>query len=540
MHQVNRAKTTTFLSIWLTLYEANVTAAGTYVLFPYWKVGPESWIGLKISKSKHWLPFTVKATNLALNHKNITKMLVTNILKVLTMDIGDVILENNGCKENTEGKRIVFARLCKTASLNIGNYHPIYTVRNVYRLKLHKYLRLNITFLEVKLSSAVQCLSGDLKRAYEYIKLNTQTTFNHLFYYEIIKLKSNNYMCGHFPMHIRFLMQSNISITLQTSPNLGSKFNIFFQVMDFRLITRYNMSLFPGIRAEDTSFRTPILSAVLYFLYTKRIHFRAYHLMTTRFYTLMITVSNSNNFSIFDGPSLHSDIIKMRQHGQKQHIKTSSFQAVILHVFRWPAKFKDIFKRISYKALTLPQSDIAIKENNIITKIKFPNPRCIRGSVHFCVLRIPRFEHQEAINITVTELKYSGPSTLGDQCLYGGMAIHFLNSKHDVREMLLDCSNEQLRIHSKTLLPTIISNVDTREIWISSVSYEGSGQFHAEILLSVSACNSILLSFPQKVCPMHKISRTRAEYTVYITAKKDFFNIILNPGKWYRLTKTSR
>ncbi len=208
-------------------------------------------------------------------------------------------------------------------------------------------------------------------------------------------------------------------------------------------------------------------------------------------------MKGSGTYHIYNGPDMHCEKMSniTRERGDTL-VVTKSFQAMIeAHM-----SFDEFTVFVNSKRG--PDIMLSMKYSDDYKVIKMPFNSCNENNVTFCITHVTSVL-PIGINVTILSLNYTGPSTIGHLCLYGGIVIYNTDDRDTLSEHLLECENidaYDFQSFERTTTPSVFSEAGSSDMWISFYSYQPYS--HATGILHISAthCKTLPLSPEQHKC----------------------------------------
>ncbi len=479
--------------------------------------------------SKRWLPFV---------HKHLTQHLIrcyfkdmASILHILQGMKDSILFNYKSCTVTEQGHRLILAAAC------LGSRNNAFIKKYSVTISTDNKLRMNLTLIELKLSGAPLCLTGDRNIMLEYMSI---TQYNNTIPEHLTELPpvgaTQSYhgyrydlLCGQYPAHVRFLLYPRTTIELIQKHNLNHKITMFYQVIDSEFADSFDFTCF-WIRCSQKvpytyiykprPYTEEILSLVI-----SRWPYHKYHslrLVTDPSNTFVISMLSTAQITIFDGPLFECEIIRSNQGKVFKRIKkiwawvyilkTTSFLATIL--------FVSDNQQFEFESVSVDKRTIHILNDirSIPKSVIFPWKTCRGKYLQFCVLKIPN-PTLHGINVTIPSVWYSGPSLPGADCSFGGITVYFKNTGvTSLQEMMQECNNvENVGLN-------LFSSKNTEEIWISTISFRAYSKIKAEVMISTTPCRGIHFQpTPYKDCQYH-------------ASKLDKKPIVINANVYYYIS----
>ena len=450
-----------------------------------------------------WERYTIKHVEGHLrNLKNKTLNDMFNLMILLRKVKHSISFNYQSCARSRVAKRFILTSICP------GTNGIISRSFTVFKLQPHRYLWMNLTLIEFKLTGALQCLTGNEGIALEAMNILsyhhgniTQKWRDGECGEKYLANRSTEHqceldtLCGHYPPHTRLLLYPYTYIEIKHNPVLKSKLTLLFQVISSDFADRFSITCM-WIRCAQTQPLYPYTETILNIVLT-RFHtcqLISFRLVTIRINTLIVKMKTKENTMVFDGPFYESSTLTAAAIGvTDKSFYTSSFQCTLLLILKTKGSKIQIERLYDYKSVKI--NSFASKTlNNVMAmpiSLSFPWSSCIQTHLILCALNI-KVPAPFAINITIPAIVYMGPSLLVDNCKFGGLVILFKNSDTDsLKEMLLECDDMVFDTEEHVVLPPIFSEVNTEEIWISTVSYSPYSKMNCEIMIVSSPCKGI-------------------------------------------------
>ncbi len=423
------------------------------------------------------------------------------------------------CKKDIISGSTILSNIClfskerKLSGLLIFN--PIY------------HFHVNMTFMHFQLSLGMLFLhTGWPRFDYFWPKDNRDYIIEYL---KISECHSENSdtchvekMNGVYPIHCRYFIFYTTKLSWTISPLFNSGIFLVYQIIGSDLISEFKLThTYNEIFLKDFTHRDSIgVRKVPYqditFL-NKKIQINVYRVVTLRVKVIKISWPRSEMFRVFDGPDLKS--IEIITSNKQSHNVSTSFQLTIIS-WGWLADSKVILvsKLGQYTLLNITK----LPSHNIKT---FPWNSCIYGDIKYCTLKISTTKL--SINATVLSLKYSGPSMIGDHCLFGGIVIYSKHEDGNYKQQMLECENIDstfIKDSTKIMVPSIFSHFGSSEMWIAGFSYNCYSVITGLLSIESTDCKSIPYS-PKKIrcAPNIQISG----YSEYLSFKGSYFTYLI-------------
>ncbi len=171
----------------------------------------------------------------------------------------------------------------------------------IHYFQLSPLLKLNVTFINFHLSSALQCWTYRFLYSVE-IRLPTKNT-------EYLKIKNDAgtvFLCGRLPIHTRVLSSSKTEISIKIQYLLHSHVVLIYQIMDVHVVDFYDIdNAFDIHHQYKNTFQTEVKLLGMGKAIAKKQEVLVYRLLAQRIYLYTITTSFPRNFLLFDGPGLN-------------------------------------------------------------------------------------------------------------------------------------------------------------------------------------------------------------------------------------------
>ena len=226
------------MAILILLHQITLLSAvreNSLVFRQYWKAQPCSDVNRSEPK-KHWLKYLEKSLGIHLNG-TVQHMAISSTIR-WTKNF--TVYDYEICKWAVSEYRLIVTKVCP-----IENSTLLFE-KQIYLIELHKYLKMNLTFLEFHLSDALQCLSNNRETRLEYMLIfhyitkpicdnNKSCNLGYLDSWEIL--------CGHYPAHMRLLLHSFNQLEFMVIPQFNSKLTILFQIISFDVAEYFNVRI---------------------------------------------------------------------------------------------------------------------------------------------------------------------------------------------------------------------------------------------------------------------------------------------------------
>ena len=512
-------------------------------LTTYWNIAQWGYTLFNDSIPRMWMAYLEKHVASSLISSQVYSKQISIHLFILWVRINNRRLTFRQCKDKENTKLIFVTRICKNSgsvvisqNVLIGNEyinentmktkvpksHTIWKIINYWdkiynpakkqqfpsqtryvksetlQIYLKHTFHVNVTFLQLKLSKV------------QYFKANNKLTKRkweecHIVeYLDIHEICSNNSTCnvlfysGVYPTHSLYLLQKKTAVHWAIAPYFLSSIIMLYQIIDSNLITDFNMSTAFYLQDHFNESADLLLLDFLHFvLFDKNeYHCEIFKIMVHRIHHLEISIAKKiSNLHIFDGPDMNSaEIIPTQDADHAKYTYTAStFQLTAMFCTRGKGNLTDFGLLIQSKTLV----DVTYTFFNAYASkhLQLPYSICNFDIVTFCVIRVISNTSTLAINATLLEMQYTGPSMLGDLCIYGGYAVYSLRERNDFQELTLECEqSHQTDYHAPSTVKSqsMFSPLKHNELWITFFSYKNYGKISAEISISAVPCHSLM------------------------------------------------
>ncbi len=439
----------------------------------------------KIGFNQTWFRYVSKHTSIILEALFTKPHATTENYALAWVYFRDFKLSYSVCKSTRKRHSLRLTKICPKYVINSRNTLNINADQlegGAITFTTHKDFKSNLTFMVFNLSSPQQCMEGAANRMLEYMRI------------DICDIQCiSELMCGRYPAHMRVLPSNMSSISWSLWPMIGSYFKIFYQIVDSFYFMKFSIQFPIYIPTFNRGAKDVTWIRSLKFELLNGIRCEVFRVVTVRMGKMEIFSMNKENVRISDGPGLHCPSIELIQIKLSGNIiytgPTYSFQASILFCSLIQNKVNNIVKFSTH--LPFVQS-VSMSKNSEINKLSIPSKRCMTNNrgILFCVTKITTVP-TVPINITIHDMLYAGPSFYKDSCLYGGTGIYFKHKQYKFDQILLACDNISSADDQKISYPSIISEPDTREIWIASYAYNKYSSLNIIISIGTSGCTAI-------------------------------------------------
>ncbi len=297
----------------------------------------------KSNSTKYWMSYIEKMIQGGINRTSINRTGdITSMLNGIIVVKNLKLARNSSCEKVNSGKRLILAEVRSPRNITGAGKKEI-----SYILTPYVHLRMNLTFIELRLVGALQCLSGRKKRwppfefRYPLAYIHRRTNVEFVEYVNIVqecrkhcdwKPQVEEMLCGHYPSHVRFLLYPKTILTFSPLSGSNSKLTMQFQIILIDFAVWFNLTCF-WIRCPHTIPTPPTMETILDLFvirHHQQIVFHSFRIATNRANSLLLYQNTSSQALIFDGPSFESEIIKVRQTGIGLVFGATSFLATIL------------------------------------------------------------------------------------------------------------------------------------------------------------------------------------------------------------------
>ena len=465
----------------------------------YWKF--KKWLNIPSTNTKTWVRFLIKHNEVVI--RSDTHSHLFGILGLLNSMKDSPLFNGTSCRHSIPPHMLILRAVCKEPERITWNKWRKQLYPEIYHIKPERSLSMNLTFLDLKLSGALQCVSGAKHIMYEYVSIlqynGTARSVPQQCHLNRTSLETHtecehDLLCGHYPNHFRFLLYPTVILEILYQPHLTSKLTMLFQVISSDFATHFNLSCF-WIRCSYSSplgiFTEDILSLNLARLVNHVLY--SFRVVTSRVSSLIIYQMSQLPDVIFDGPFFESEVLRGRLESSiGVKFRTTSFQATLLTFLNYSNAIHHMNRIYQYDSQEAHAETLSHLQNlsGEQKHFVFPWSSCNGVHIQLCTLRIPN-PILMGVNITIASIEYKGPSILADSCSFGGFTIYFNHSKKEnLQEIFNEChdlvfnSTEELAMH-------IFSDHKTEEIWISTVSYAQYSTISAEVTISEAPCKGV-------------------------------------------------
>ncbi len=489
------------LAFCLQLVPSLSVSKNNVVLRQYWK-RQEASSGVNISSAKYWLNYLEKSLEITLNRTKTNMGLLRTMRRLTYFNMYGHL----NCKLNVSSHRIIVLKICP-----IGK-ELLLPQKQIYMITVHKYVRVNLTVLEFHLSDAYRCIYENFNSLL-YTRLNPRhwatipTDVEHMGIVQYTKPGCNQnvtcigqreFLCGHYPAHVHFLVYSSILLQYHVMPRLRSKLTISFQLMASDYAHYFKLTCFWFQCSEFGN----IYNAYPVMPYTERIlnlklwnsyKFLSFRVITHRIYRLYVYKTRKNCDMVLDGPFFEcQELDGKHYHDEKILFQSTSFQVLILLLLRNGSSLHQIEQHYKFTSINIGIDTIqTLQQISMFPKlIFFPWSSCSGKYVQFCVLTVPK-PSLLSLNITVDSTQYTGPTILGSACTFGGLNVYFkdIGNKY-MHEIINNC--EGLTVGNR-IKPSFITSQKTTHIWISTVSYFPYSTMNSSIMIAKTLCHGIYI-----------------------------------------------
>ena len=146
---------------------------------------------------------------------------------------------------------------------------------------------------------------------------------------------------------------------------------------------------------------------------------------------------------------------------------------------------------LSFTAYTIDINETLINKD---TNISFPKSDCTDNLTSFCVIKIlPSYNMN--LNITIINMIFTGPSTIEDSCLFGGVSLYFAWYNGKTEEVTIYCENidqQQNDYMDSTTFPSLLTNSRVKNVWISVASYRPYSSIQVKLFVSLTTCHGFI------------------------------------------------
>ena len=293
-------------------------------------------------------------------------------------------------------------------------------------------------------------------------------------------------MNGVYPTHCRYFTSSITNISWHLSPFLHSSINLFYQVIESDLISKQEITFFvmDNWLIENQAAGVIIFRSQLSIGSENSVEFHTFVIVTERMKVLLLTPTPGKFIQIYDGPDVNCQELITEA---ILTVSTKSYQATVLS------------NHSTYSGIVRFNSSIghhtiySISEISDNTLKQFPSKACIKNGLLSCIINVQSVPPL-GINITVVSLIYTGPSVIGDQCLYGGIAIDSRDKNGTFSQLMIECQDiddAKYNISGKLKTQPIFSSLDSKELWISISAYKPYSSVSGILSISASYCKYI-------------------------------------------------